>query len=183
MFLRITAGSLKGRRVSTADEMVRPTEEKVRAALFNTLYALRDIAGSLFYDMFAGSGAVGIEAVSRGAAEAVFTERDRRRARFLEGQIAVLGLSDRARVVCADAFSPRAREILPRPADIVFIDPPYEERARLEPLVARCIEDSLVAPDGVVIVESDILLPEEILGFVNKRKRYGGTHLSFFTRR
>ncbi len=66
MFLRITAGSFKGRKIPLADEAIRPTEEKVRAALFNTLFALRDLEGTLFYDLFAGSGAVGIAAVSRG---------------------------------------------------------------------------------------------------------------------
>jgi len=183
MCLRITAGSFKARKIPLADEAIRPTEEKVRAALFNTLFALRDLEGTLFYDLFAGSGAVGIEAVSRGAAQVIFTERDRKRARFLEGQLSALGIADRARVFCADAFSARVKEFLPRPADIIFIDPPYAERERLMPLAAQCIREHLVAPDGILIVESDGALPDEVEGWQKKEKRYGGTYLSFFIRR
>ncbi len=183
MFLRITAGFLRGRKIPLADEAIRPTEEKVRAALFNTLFALRDLDGALFYDLFAGSGAVGIEAISRGAAEVVFTERDRKRVRFLDERLSALGIADRARVVCADAFSSRIKEILPRPADIVFIDPPYAERERLMPLAAQCIREQIVAPEGVLIIESDCPLPDDVEGWQKKEKRYGDTYLSFFIRR
>jgi len=182
MFLRITAGDLKGRRIRVVDTAIRPTEEKVRAALFNTLFSLRYLDGTLFYDMFAGSGAVGIEALSRGAAHVLFTERDRRRAHHLEEQIALLDLSNRAQVVCADAFSAKIAVLLPHPADIIFIDPPYVERERLVPLVTRAINEGIIASNGIVIVESDIPLPEMIAGWGRKEKRYGDTRLSFFSK-
>ncbi len=183
MFLRITAGTLKGRRIAIADNAFRPTEEKVRAALFNTLFALRDLEGTLFFDMFAGSGAVGIEAISRGADQAIFTERNSQRARFLTNQLATLGVAARARVFCADAFSVQTRAFLPRAADIVFIDPPYEERSRLSFLAAQCIQEAIVSPDGILIIESDSELPPEIEGWQKREKRYGDTYLSFFIRR
>lgn len=180
MFLRITSGDLKGHRVKVVDPAIRPTKEKVRAALFNILFSLCDLEGTLFYDMFAGTGAVGIEAISRGAAYAFFTEWDRRRARHLETEIAALGLSGRAQVVCTDAFSVKAAGLLPRPADIVFIDPPYAERDRLTLLVARVVGEGIVAANGIVIVESDCPMLESIAGWAKKEKRYGDTWLSFF---
>ncbi len=181
MFLRITAGRLKGRRLTVPGTLVRPTEEKVRAAFFNTLYALKEFEGSVFLDLFAGSGAVGVEALSRGCRKAVFVDRDRRTLSHLQGQLVLLDVAAAAEILCADSFAATLKDKLTEPADIIFIDPPYDQRGRLPGLVRRCIEERLVTGDGILAVESDAALPGEIAGWNGKEKRYGGTFLTFYT--
>jgi len=181
MFLRITAGSLKGRRLTVPDTTLRPTEEKVRAALFNTLFAMKEFEGALFLDLFAGSGAVGIEALSRGCHRSLFVDRDRRTIAHLQRQLALLDLAATAEAICADSFTATLKEKLSERADMIFIDPPYDDRERLPGLVRRCIEEGIVADRGVIVIESDMAMPEEIAGWGRKEKRYGGTFLSFYT--
>lgn len=180
MFLRITAGRLKGRRLTVPGTLVRPTEEKVRAALFNTLYSLRELESSVFLDLFAGSGAVGVEALSRGCRKAVFVDRDRRTIAHLQGQLTLLEVAADSTTVQADSFAATLKDKLTEPADIIFIDPPYEERARVPGLVARCISDGIATPTGVVVTETDTAMPEEIVRWRGKEKRYGGTFLTFY---
>ncbi len=181
MFLRITAGRLKGRRLTVPDTTLRPTEEKVRAALFNTLYALKEFEGTLFLDLFAGSGAIGIEALSRGCRRALFVDRDRRTLAHLQEQLALLDVAAAAETVCADSFTATLKEKLPERADMIFIDPPYGDRERIPGLVRRCIEEKIVTERGVIVTESDGAMPEEIAGWGRKEKRYGDTFLSFYT--
>ncbi|HOW51457.1 MAG TPA: 16S rRNA (guanine(966)-N(2))-methyltransferase RsmD [bacterium] len=181
MFLRITAGRLKGRRLTVPDTTLRPTEEKVRAALFNTLFAMKEFEGALFLDLFAGSGAVGIEALSRGCARTIFVDRDRRMLAHLQQQLALLDVAATAEMICADSFTATLKEKLSERVDIIFIDPPYDDRDRIPELVRRCIEEGIVADHGVIVTESDTAMPEQIAGWGRKEKRYGGTFLSFYT--
>ena len=119
--LRIVAGTLRGSRIDVVDqEGLRPTSDRVRETLFNWLAPM--IEGARCLDLFAGTGALGIEACSRGAAECVFVERDRGLAKKLEETLARLKVEG-ARVVCADALN-----WLGQPAgvfDLVFLDPPF----------------------------------------------------------
>ncbi|SFN12859.1 16S rRNA (guanine(966)-N(2))-methyltransferase RsmD [Dokdonella immobilis] len=119
--LRIVAGSLRGSRIDVVDqEGLRPTSDRVRETLFNWLAPM--IEGARCLDLFAGTGALGIEALSRGAGECVFVERDRGLAGRLEATLARLKVPG-ARVVCADALV-----WLAQPAgrfDLVFLDPPF----------------------------------------------------------
>src|SRR5688572_32102930 len=118
--MRVIAGEFRSRRLKTpAGYDVRPTPDRLREALFNVL-APR-IEGSVFLDAYAGSGSVGIEALSRGAARAIFIERAREAATVIRENLAELGLSKQAEVLQG-----RALQYLPhRTADIVFLDPPY----------------------------------------------------------
>lgn len=181
MFLRITAGILRGRRLTVPDTTLRPTEEKVRAALFNTLYAMKEFEGTLFLDLFAGSGAVGIEALSRGCRRTVFVDRDRKTIAHLREQLTLLDIAADAVTLHADSFAATLKEKLPERADMIFIDPPYAERDRIAGLVRRCIEDGIVADRGVIVAESDTAISGEIAGWVGREKRYGGTFLTFYT--
>jgi 16S rRNA (guanine966-N2)-methyltransferase len=121
--MRVVAGSAKGRPlVAPAGTSTRPTSDRVREALFNALHSLGAVEGATVLDRFAGSGALGIEALSRGASHATFVERDRAALDALRTNLAAMGLGpDRATVVIGDALT-HADE---RPYDLALLDPPY----------------------------------------------------------
>ena len=130
--MRVIAGSHRGRRLAApASASTRPTSDKVREAIFDVLANLVELDGAAVLDLFAGSGAMGIEALSRGATRAVFVDDDRDALAVVRANLASLGLADRATVVRADAVSFVARPPVPsgdtEPAlcDVAFCDPPY----------------------------------------------------------
>ena len=124
-YVRIVGGELKGRRLRVPGGGVRPTSDRIREAVFDIL-APRRLLGARVLDLYAGTGAFGLEALSRGAVTADFVEGDRAVARALRENIEVLGLAGRARVHEANL----ARIVIPAgvegPFDLVFLDPPYE---------------------------------------------------------
>lgn len=122
--IRVVSGEFGGRKLVVPDGLAtRPTTDKVRQAVFNSLDSAGLIDGAAVVDLFAGSGALGIEALSRGAATCVFVERDRAALHALRANIAALGLEQRTTVVTSDvpAWVPALRGI-----DLALIDPPYE---------------------------------------------------------
>jgi 16S rRNA (guanine966-N2)-methyltransferase len=121
--VRIVAGLAKGRRLATPASATRPTSDRVRESLFNTIESRRPLADARVLDLFAGTGAVGLEALSRGAAEAVFVEKDRRALDVLRRNVKTVGLPG-ARVV-GRAVSAFLAEEPDAPFDLVFADPPY----------------------------------------------------------
>jgi 16S rRNA (guanine966-N2)-methyltransferase len=121
--VRVVSGEFGGRKlVAPAGTATRPTTDKVREAVFNSLVAQGIVAGAVVVDLFAGSGALGIEALSRGAVRCIFVERDRAALRALRENVAVLRLDDRATIVTSDvmAWVPAMRGV-----DLALIDPPY----------------------------------------------------------
>lgn len=185
--MRVTGGEFGGRRLGTPDSgAIRPTQDRVREALFSMLAP--ELGGADFLDLYAGSGSVGIEALSRGAAKAVFVESARAHAKVLSSNLDMLGLSggNRARVVVApveswmagysgDGFS------------MVFADPPYalwkelEARAFFEVLSAR----GIVRPGGLFVAETDMTCdPPSIEGWELLRNRlYGKTRIALWRRK
>ena len=122
--MRVVAGELRGRKlVAPAGDTTRPTTDKVRQAVFNSLESMGVVTDAEVLDLFAGSGAMGVEALSRGAAHCTFVERDRAAVAALRANIAALGLADRTTVVVADAWSWPG---IGRPFDLVIVDPPYD---------------------------------------------------------
>ena len=122
--IRVVSGEFGGRKLVVPDGLAtRPTTDKVRQAVFNSLDSAGLIDGAAVVDLFAGSGALGIEALSRGAATCVFVERDRAALQALRANIGALGLEQRTTVVTSDvpAWVPALRGI-----DLALIDPPYE---------------------------------------------------------
>ena len=122
--IRVVSGEFGGRKlVVPAGLATRPTTDKVRQAVFNSLDSAGLIDGAAVVDLFAGSGALGIEALSRGAATCVFVERDRAALQALRANISALGLTDRTTIVTSDvpAWVPALRGI-----DLALVDPPYE---------------------------------------------------------
>jgi 16S rRNA (guanine966-N2)-methyltransferase len=129
--VRVVAGELGGRKlVAPHGDTTRPTTDKVREAVFNSLSSMGIVEDAVVVDLYAGSGALGIEALSRGAARCTFVERDRDALRALRANIDALRIGDRATVVTSDvmAWVPAARNV-----DLALVDPPYTftEWARL----------------------------------------------------
>jgi 16S rRNA (guanine(966)-N(2))-methyltransferase RsmD len=129
--MRVIAGEFRSRRLKTLPGLeTRPTPDRLREALFNVLSPC--IAGSVFLDAYAGTGAVGIEALSRGARRCVFVEKNRAAVAVIRDNLASLGLEGRAEV-----FTGKAVVVLERVvADIVFLDPPYEQEKEYEAALA-----------------------------------------------
>jgi 16S rRNA (guanine(966)-N(2))-methyltransferase RsmD len=155
--MRIIAGEYRGRRLKTLrGREVRPTSDRLRETLFNILRA--EIPGSVFLDCYAGSGAVGLEALSRGAAQVYLVERDSTAARIIEQNIHALGLSaaqsGSARIVRAEVKA-GLRKLTTQGvrADICFLDPPYALLGEALKSVAWICGCSLMRPEGVIILE------------------------------
>jgi len=179
--MRIVGGSLGGRVLrAPAGAATRPTSEKVRQAIFNILPACD---GAEVLDVFAGSGALGIEALSRGAAHATFFETAKPALAAVRGNLAELALEDRATVLVGDAVSLAARpRIAPAaPWRLVFIDPPY--RSDLAVRAALALPPANLAPDVVIVIEHDRRnAPPDELGSLLRtdERRYGDTLVSFY---
>ena len=123
--MRVVAGLAGGRRLQApAGRQVRPTSERVREALFNALGSMDAVAGASVLDLFAGTGALGIEALSRGAAAATFVDADPRAVAAIKANLQATGMAERARVVQADVVR-FLTERPPAKVDIAFADPPY----------------------------------------------------------
>ena len=146
--LRIIAGSLKGRRLETPDwQGLRPTSDKLRETLFNVLAAR--VGEARVLDGFAGTGAVGIEALSRGAAHVTFIEADSRAAKLIERNLQHCAVGDRYAIIRA-RFADAARRSPAGSFDLVFLDPPYGPDVIVSTLEAAA---PLVASGGLLILE------------------------------
>ena len=169
--MRVVAGELRGRRLAApAGGATRPTTDKVREAVFNALSSLDVVVDARVVDLFAGSGALGIEALSRGAAHCTFVERDRAALAAIDENIATLGVRDRSRVIVADGIAAAARI----DAALAFADPPYgfDDWPRL----LRAVRAELVVAEAA----GEVAAPD---GWEQGRvKRYGRTWVTFLHR-
>ena len=171
--MRVVAGELRGRRLAApTDGSIRPTTDKVREAIFNALTSLDAIVDVRVADLFAGSGALGIEALSRGATHCTFVERGRAALAALRENVIDLGLADRTRIVVGDALA-----IAPRlDVDLVFADPPYDfaDWPRLLTTIPATVR-LVVAEAGAQVTPAK--------GWTQGRvKRYGRTWVTFLHR-
>ena len=171
--MRIIAGSRKGARIFAPKGLdTRPTGDRVREAAFNLIGPVDEAA---VLDLFAGSGAMGLEALSRGAVSAVFVESDREACRTIERNLAKLGLTG-ATVLCRDAFQVLTAES--RTYDLVLCDPPYgfEGNARLAGYLKRAL-----APNGLLVYETGAKEQPELEGLqVRTSRTYGSARLTLF---
>jgi 16S rRNA (guanine(966)-N(2))-methyltransferase RsmD len=180
--MRIIAGALKGRRLVTPKgDTTRPTADQVRIALMDTLTPR--LPGARVLDLFAGAGGVGLEAISRGAAEVVFVERDARAVAALRENVEALGLGGTARVKRADVL--RELEALYRAGerfDLVFLDPPYDA-GLVETTLETLGGAGLLLAEGWVIAQHFTKrAPAERIGalFAFRTRRFGETTLTFY---
>lgn len=149
MSIRISGGTLKGRRLKTPKtNATRPTSEKLRQAFFNINQ--HRLPGAHFLDLFAGTGAMGIEALSRGAVSATFIERDRQAIACLRANIESLGIASACRVIVGDVRQAMRR--LTTPFDIIYLDPPYG-RGLTEATVKLIDASDILADNGLVFAE------------------------------
>jgi 16S rRNA (guanine966-N2)-methyltransferase len=175
--VRVVAGSRKGARIFAPKGVdTRPTADRVREAAFNLIGPVDDMA---VLDLFAGSGAMGIEALSRGAARAVFVEADRNATRAIERNLEKLGLTGAA-VVRMDAITALATEAAAgRRYDLVLVDPPYEMFSSVQTGLARYLP-AVLETGALVVVETgaaeepDLPLPKRT------SRRYGSARLTVF---
>ena len=180
--MRIIAGQRRGHKIDgPKGRDTRPTSDLVRESMFNILR--RVVPDRPVLDLFAGTGALGLEALSRGAAHALFVERDRENVGLIRRNLATLRYEDRGAVVAADAYR-WARTFAPEPGApvVAFLDPPYREIERhakrfhglLSDLVAKLPDDS------VLVVESGRPFDAAVLPDLDAwdLRRYGGTHVA-----
>ncbi len=179
--MRITGGVLGGRLLRVPKTDLRPSGDRVREALFARL---GDLEGALALDLFAGSGALGIEALSRGAARVDFVEQARAALNCVRQNLAALDLGDRARVLPSDARA-ALRKLAREQAryDLVLVDPPYASDLAAEVLELLAASD-LLASGACIVVESDRRrAPGVFAGLArNDERRYGDTLLTRYGR-
>jgi len=176
--MRIIAGSRKGHRISAPEgRNTRPTSDRVRENVFNLVQAWIPEADVL--DLFAGSGAIGLEALSRGAARATFVEADTAACRVINENLDKLGLGG-ARVLCQSVGRFLATETATH--DLVFCDPPYDEYERLAPQLAR-YAPRLLSEDGLLVLETSSRAPQPELPLAERTsRRYGAARITLFER-
>ena len=186
--MRVIAGSARGRRLRCfKDRRIRPTSDRVTEAVFSSL--MLRLPGSRVLDLFAGSGALGIEALSRGAGAVLFVEKDRQACDLIRGNLAACGLEPAAvRIIQQDAIlwlraaaGGQAGERLQY--DIILADPPYQNGYE-EAILSLPEVGELLSPRGILVLESGArqVLPECSGGlFQYKRKTYGDTKISYYT--
>lgn len=182
--MRVVAGELRGRRINAPlGKKTRPTTDKAREATFNALGSLGVVVGARVVDAFAGSGALGIEALSRGAEHCTFIERDREALEVLRENLETLGLVDRSTVVRGDAMTNIG---LVRNASLVLADPPYEF-AQWSQFLGEVACDLVVAEsdrdmNNVINGEINGASPALTGWEVTRVKRYGRAYVSFLQR-
>ncbi len=183
--MRIVAGTLRGRALrAPSGQTTRPTTDRVREAVFSVLASRRgpDLGGGPVLDAFAGSGALGLEALSRGAAPVTFVERDRAVGTVIAANVEALGVSDDCRVVRGDLFSLAKRGVPGGPFALLLVDPPYT----LDPTNVTELLDTLrftgQLSDGCCAVwehSSQTQIEWPTCFEVLVEKRYGTTHVGF----
>lgn len=178
--LRLIGGDYRRRRLPVLDSPgLRPTPDRVRETLFNWLTTLTP--GARVLDLFAGTGALGLEALSRGAREACFVERDPRVARQLVDNLTTLGAESRSRVVTGDALAFLEGE--PSPHSLAFLDPPFHQG-----LAAACcvaLEAGWLGEDAFIYVETEAMLEPEVPAQwqLHREVRAGDSHGRLYRRR
>jgi 16S rRNA (guanine966-N2)-methyltransferase len=181
--MRIISGTHKGRRIAApSGDSTRPTSDRVRESVFNILGPVNDLS---VLDLFAGSGALGLEALSRGARRCVFVDSDAEAARVIAANLAALDLTG-AVVEKRDALAV-LREAGARGTkyDLVFCDPPYGDWASLEPRLAELLP-RVLAEEGMLVVETgartEPQLPLDSTFDLTTSRRYGSARISIFSR-
>lgn len=176
--MRVIAGALKGRRLASPNwEGLRPTSDKLRETLFNVLGPA--VSGARVLDGFAGTGAVGIEALSRGAAHVTFVERDRRALGLIGENLKHCGLEEGYAIIRVE-FAAAAARLIGQPFDIIFLDPPYGEGEMIAALTAA---SGLTRAQTRVIIEhaKRDSPPSESGGLVLTRQlKSGDSALAFY---
>lgn len=178
--MRIISGSRRGHKLLEFEGRdVRPTTDRVKEAMFNLIQGF--CPGSKCLDMFAGSGALSLEAVSRGAEKAVLLDKDKKSIDIIKKNVQSLDFTDRCEVRNEDCFDYAKRTS--EKFDIIFLDPPYN-KGFIEPVLSAIVENELLSEGGIVILESDNTdFKMDFQGLeILKQRRYGRTYITIYQR-
>ena len=182
--MRVISGRCKGRKLKAHKSMItRPTTDKVKESLFNIIGP--NLSGERVLDLFAGSGALGIEALSRGASTALFVEKNFSVSRILHENIAFCKLGGQAEVLVMNAKQAidRLSTNGMQPFDLVFIDPPYKMAQDVIELIETMCANNLLSEEALVIVEHDgkVTMPDCIAALEQfRQEKYGETRITFY---
>ncbi|MGN0162578.1 MAG: 16S rRNA (guanine(966)-N(2))-methyltransferase RsmD [Candidatus Ornithomonoglobus sp.] len=178
--MRIISGCRRGHKLLEFEGRdVRPTTDRVKESIFNLIQ--EHIPGAEILDMFAGSGALSFEAVSRGASHAVLVDNDSRSVELIKRNISGLGFEDKCTVTqksCFDYIKQSGKKF-----DIIFLDPPYN-KGYIEPALTAIVQNDALSGDGIVVLESDNTdFRSDIEGLdIYRQKRYGRTFITIYKR-
>lgn len=182
--MRVISGSVGGLKLSAPKGMTtRPTTDRVKEALFSILEHAGFLEGSKVLDLFAGSGALGIEAISRGAASCIFVENNRSALQTIRVNLSRTGLEDKANIISMDVL--KAIEKIAQKENrfkLALLDPPYDSGVQVNTI--KYLATYLMEPDGMIVLEvsSRSVVPQSIAGYTRINRRvYGDTALEFFT--
>lgn len=179
--MRVITGSARGRRLKELEGMeTRPTTDRVKEGMFNVLQF--DIEGRRVLDLFAGTGQLGIECLSRGASSAVFVDRRADAVKLIRENLKITELSDRARVVSGDSME--YLKSLREKFDVILLDPPYEA-GLLEPAIAHIAKFDILAPHGIIVAEHPAgkVLPALSAPYrLHRTYRYGKIGMTLYRR-
>jgi 16S rRNA (guanine966-N2)-methyltransferase len=178
--MRITAGDYKGRKLETPkNDKVRPTSDKVRQAIFNALQSRGAVTDAVVIDAFCGTGALGLEALSQGAAFCHFFDNDKQSYALCKKNIALLGVQTLANPVFQDVtwMKPRPKDM--EVATLLFLDPPYRKNLVL-PAVKALTEQNWITPEALLVIETakDEVINDAQIKIENE-KIYGDTKIIF----
>ena len=178
--MRVISGTAKGRRLKEPEgAVIRPTTDMVKESVFNIIQF--DIEGRRVLDLFAGTGQLGIEALSRGAASAVFVDESTDAVRLIGGNIKNIGFEDRATVTKGDAiaFLKRCGKF-----DVIFLDPPYS-KTLMEKALGSIFEFDMLKDNGIIICETNVerLMPDPPFPYkMGREYRYGKTKIVLYSK-
>lgn len=177
--IRVIGGIAKGRRLKTRKaKNLRPATDYVKEALFNIL--VREVPDSIFLDLFAGTGSIGIEALSRGAKKAVFVEKDTQNAALIRENLVLTGFLEQAEIYACDVF-----KVIPLLGkkdyrfNLIFVDPPFR-KGLLGDVLEKISEFQLLLPEGLIITRSAYGEEDLVKRAPLREKRYGDSVLRFY---
>jgi 16S rRNA (guanine966-N2)-methyltransferase len=181
--MRIISGIAKGRRLAAPkSQAVRPTSDRVKESIFNILGG--EVKGKVVLDLFAGTGNLGIEALSRGARRALFVEKGRQALRLIQKNLSQLGMEQRSEILPRDVS--RAIGVLEQrgePFDLILMDPPYE-KGLIQNTLSKLLSHRIYHEDSILVIEHDRRepIPEVVEGWTLFRQRkIGNTLISFLS--
>ena len=179
MNLRVSSGVLRGRYIKVPATDLRPTEEKVRSAFFNTLFSMIEFENRSFLDIFSGSGIIAFEALSRGFYKSFSIEANSKAASNIRKSAEELGIKNQVNVINGDAFSLNFATLNEK-FNTIFLDPPYILGDKMPDLLDKIVDSGIVGEVCVIVVEGNSETPWQKAGWSAKTKKFGGTYLSIF---
>lgn len=181
--MKIVSGIFGGRKLFTPqNKEVRPTSDKIRGAIFNMLQSREAINGANVLDAFCGTGALGLEALSRGAMHCMFTDKNRKPLELTQNNVEMLNAGDMCELKLQDVCKINERTKLQKPYNLIFLDPPYS-KGLVDNALTKLIKGDWVSPNGWIICETERSCTIDIKGglTLDNEKKYGDTKITLLS--